>query len=1086
MLIGGVPRIFDSVFSFYIEGVAMFRRYAIVVFALIAIGFTPLNSSAREWTVMVYIAADNNLSTYVNGDVDEMESAGSTGDVAILCQIDGKSSYGGYDDYLGSGWATVRRYEIGSGSSSNGEIDGGFIVDLGELNSEDPDVLRDFANWGIDTYPANRYMLVFWNHGGGWARPAPLGEPFKAIVWDDTDGGGGGIEFSNGEYATMLSEIRNHLGRSINMVCFDACVVGLIETEYETMGYADYLVHSEANIPGDGYDYGFLRSLIADPTMSEEELIGDILNNYASYYSSNITLSGLRLDHDHVDFQIALNDFARQLILAGGQPNSSVSSSITGARDFGSDLVDMIDFAMEVDSRNIGGSGSALDLAAQAFIDSYGYPPMVAGKPLVASVQEGLAGSYGTMAYTPTDSASSSWNGLDIAECSIWKEFINGSTSLPSVKLAYWGNSLGKYIETSGVNDLYITCRNLGSGTASSATATLSSYDSRVTISGGSVSFGSIGGGATAISSTPFSVTVSPLVSDSSFIPFEITFDTGNKQKFVLTALGEVNFVPNRTDLIAPFDNARLTDGGVLLSWAVPLDSDGDPLHFDVQWDTEKDFSSPVTISSDASGVGFGPSVPRTTGDCNYLVGSQGEGEFVDGVTYWWRVRARDGFNDGAWSSARSLTIDESLAEFDWHQTTRAQFLADDIVGASVPGDYVTVEENSVAIFDDMEYASEAAAWAVWDIHTASSVEITLEDRRQVSGMNSLRMFDNSSYSYGGAWRSFDPITIGVARVWAKVYSSTSGYKAEFLGLHDGTDYTSTFTTGLLVYCKAETLKYWDGSGNNIHTSLDSLWHYYEIEFDLIAGVSDLYIDGIHSGSFGSGSLSEIGMLAVGSKLLGNAARSAAYWDDFEVSSLGGADSGVVVGTAVAYDLKPSGTDSWGWASWNQNAGDSILVTAQYFEGGSWIDFASAIATGVLGEIDLHSLGSADSVRLRAVLFFREGFSEPILYDWTVDWNDLLVDMDDEVAKPYAIELYPNCPNPFNAVTTFCYEIPEESPVQIAIYNIAGERVFEDEGFKHAGTHMFRFDAGDLPSGAYFCRLSAAGQTVERRVVLIK
>ena len=303
----------------------MFRRYAFLSIAFLAVVFSQ-NALAREWTVMVYIGADNSLSGYVNGDVDEMESAGSTDDVAILCQIDGSSSYGGYDDYLGNNWSTVRRYEIQSGSPSDNRINHGFIADLGELDSADPDVVRDFVDWAIDNYPANRYMLVLWNHGSGWARPAP-GAPYKGIIFDDGDGDGSGIGFSNGEYATMLSEIRSHLGRSLNVVCFDACIVGLIESEYETMGYADYLVHSEASIPGEGYNYDFLQSLNADPTMSEEDLIGHIVDEYAAYYSSdNITLSGLRLDHDHVDFQIALNDFARELILAGGKSNSNIST----------------------------------------------------------------------------------------------------------------------------------------------------------------------------------------------------------------------------------------------------------------------------------------------------------------------------------------------------------------------------------------------------------------------------------------------------------------------------------------------------------------------------------------------------------------------------------------------------------------------------------------------------------------------------------------------------------------------------------------------------------------------------------------
>ncbi|MCK5833139.1 T9SS type A sorting domain-containing protein [bacterium] len=1068
----------------------MFRNYALLMLVISTIFLSPILTNAREWTIMVYIGADNNLTGYVNEDIDEMESAGSTEDVAIVCQIDGLtgSYYNGYDDNLGDNWSTVRRYYIQSGSTSDERINGGFISDLGELNSEDPDVLRDFVYWSIDTYPANRYMLIIWNHGGGWARPAPGTPPYKAIVWDDTNGDGNGIEFSNGEYSGMLSEIRDYLGKSINIVCFDACVVGLIEAEYETMGYADYLVHSEANVPGDGYDYQFLQALTANPFISEENLINEIVDEYYSYYSSSITLSGLRLDHGHVDFQIALNDFARELILAGGKSNSSIISSISYARDFGSNLVDIYDFADEIDGNNIGGSGSSLDLASQAFKSALGYPPMLDGKPLIASVQRSYTGAHGVMAYTPTSSASSTWNNLDFAECSLWKEFIGGSSSLPTTKLAYWGNNFGKYIETGSTVDLYIDCRNLGSGTASSVTATLSSYDSRAIIGGGSVSFGNITGGAIATSTTPFSVTVSASVPESSFVPFEISFSTGKTHKFILTALGEVNSPPNQTTLVSPFNNARLTDGAVILSWIVPSDPDSDPLHFDIQWDDNPNFGSPTTISSNSSSVGFGPSVPRVSGNCTYVVGSQGEGEFGEGNTYWWRVRSKDEFNNGAWSESRSITINSTLPLFDWHQTTTAQFDADFSFGATLESDQVTIEESSTAFFDNMEYASETAAWSIWNTYDGgTNVDINLEDRRQVSGTYSLRIRDRTTYTYGGAWRNFDSITNGVARVWAKIYNPALGDNSEFLGLYNASDYnSSSSSSGLVVYAKGDTLKFWDGSSNIVHTSMDSMWHYYEIVFDLDAGTSQLFIDSSLAGTYGDNSQSQFTLLGVGTKLIGNTAQGTAYWDDFELSTSGTTDSGVVIGQPVSFDWRPSGASSWGWARWTQNEGDSIKITVQYRDGGAWTDYISGIAPTATAGFDIRDIGSADSVRLLAVLYFNEEEAAPILYDWTVDWNETSVGLETDFVKPNRLSLSQNFPNPFNAATTFSYFIPDEGILEMAIYNVVGERVYEESFYRKAGLYTFRFDASELPSGTYFCKLAAKDEIAERKIVLIK
>ena len=965
----------------------MVRRFLAILITLLTLLLLALPLEAAEWTVMVYIGADNNLSPYVNGDVDEMESAGSTEEVNILCQIDGLTGgyYSGYDDYLGTAWATVRRYHILSGNSANNRIDDGFISDLGELNSEDPDVLRDFVIWGIDNFPANRYMLVLWNHGGGWMRPGPWTTPDKAIVWDDTDGDGTGIRFSDGEYAGMMSEITAHLGYTLSIVGFDACVVGQLEAEYETMCYCDYIVHSEANVPGEGWDYDFLQSLTANPFAAEEAIVNWIIDEYSTYYGSSVTMSGLRLDHDHNDYQMAINDFARELILAGGKSNGNITSSISSARDFGSALVDIYDFAVEIDNRNIGGTGSALDLAAQALKAAQGYPIPAPGKPLIRNYQSSFSGASGVAVYTPTGTASSAWSNLDIAECNLWDEFIDGSTSLPSVKLAYWGNTTGKYIETGSATDIYINARNLGASTASSVSATLTSWDPRVTIHTGSASFGNIPAGAVVSSTSPFVIEISSAVWDSTFIPFEITFSTGKAAKFVLTALGEVNNPPSQTSLVEPFDYYRGKYGNPTMSWSVPNDPDSDPLHFDIEWDTDPDFASPLRIDSEADPTGFGPSVPRLpgSGNCSYTINSQGEGVLTDGSTYWWRVRAKDSYHNGPWSAPRSMTVNSGLSVHDWHQTTDRQFSCDGIVDLAVGGNSVFLQSSITLIDDDMEYASESEAWAVWGTYDGgANVEVTLENRRQVSGIYSLRVRDRNSSEFGGAWRTFEGAVQGVVRCWAKIYDPDLGDQAEFLGLHNGTAYSSSFTTGMIVYAKGDTLKYWDGTGHVIHNSMDSLWHYYEIEFDLIAGTTDLYIDGSWMGAFGDDGLSEITMLAVGTKLIGNSATGTAYWDDFELISACESDSGVIVGEPVAFDWHPASEDNWGNVHWTQNAGDSIKITVESRTGGgTWTVFGSAFASGATGNIDISDLAATDSVRIEAVLYRRSGDVLPVLYD---------------------------------------------------------------------------------------------------------
>ena len=74
--------------------------------------------------------------------------------------------------------------------------------------------------------------------------------------------------------------------------------------------------------------------------------------------------------------------------------------------------------------------------------------------------------------------------------------------------------------------------------------------------------------------------------------------------------------------------------------------------------------------------------------------------------------------------------------------------------------------------------------------------------------------------------------------------------------------------------------------------------------------------------------------------------------------------------------------------------------------------------------------------------------------------------------QPLAFNLDQNYPNPFNAGTTVRYTLPEQARVGIALFDALGRCVRRfDEQIQPAGEHRFSFDAGELPSGLYLCRV---------------
>ena len=93
---------------------------------------------------------------------------------------------------------------------------------------------------------------------------------------------------------------------------------------------------------------------------------------------------------------------------------------------------------------------------------------------------------------------------------------------------------------------------------------------------------------------------------------------------------------------------------------------------------------------------------------------------------------------------------------------------------------------------------------------------------------------------------------------------------------------------------------------------------------------------------------------------------------------------------------------------------------------------------------------------------------------------------------PLASQLQPNYPNPFNAETVIRYEVPAPGPVELAVYNVLGQRItvlVTEE--RLAGMHRVLWggrDASGRPaaSGVYLCRLSAGGLVAVRRMLLLR
>jgi hypothetical protein len=238
----------------------------------------PASSDGQTWLVMLYQDADDKiLEQDIYVDLNEAERVGSSDRVHIVSQIDRYQA--GYQG--DGGWTAAKRFYITQDNDLN-RIQSQEVMDLGEVNMSDGETLVDFVTWAIDTFPADKHVLIMSDHGmgwpGGWSDAAPKAQgdrniPLSAALGD---------ELFLMELDEALGEIRNRTGLDkFELIGMDACLMGHLEVFDALAPHANYAVASQETEPALGWAYtGFLQALQANPDMSGADLSRLIVRSY--------------------------------------------------------------------------------------------------------------------------------------------------------------------------------------------------------------------------------------------------------------------------------------------------------------------------------------------------------------------------------------------------------------------------------------------------------------------------------------------------------------------------------------------------------------------------------------------------------------------------------------------------------------------------------------------------------------------------------------------------------------------------------------------------------------------------------------
>ena len=208
--------------------------------------------------------------------------------------------------------------------------------DLGAVSMTDPGVLAGYIQWCAKSYPASRYELILWDHGGGSVSGYGYDEKFAST---------GSMSLAG------VDQALERAGVKFDFIGFDACLMATAETALTLAQHADYLIASEETEPGVGWYYtDWLTALGANTSMPTIEVGQRIVDTFVDTCAQKCrgqltTLSVIDLAELEATLPAPLSAFSRAASqLIQNQEYQTVSRARSGTREFAqSSKIDQID-----------------------------------------------------------------------------------------------------------------------------------------------------------------------------------------------------------------------------------------------------------------------------------------------------------------------------------------------------------------------------------------------------------------------------------------------------------------------------------------------------------------------------------------------------------------------------------------------------------------------------------------------------------------------------------------------------------------------------------------------------------------------
>lgn len=399
----------------------------------------------RLWTIMVYMVGDySNLDNNGFADLKEMKRAGSSPQVALVAQFS-----------RGVKNRPTKRYLL-TKDRRDGALARDVVAELSGVETSSSETLADFIGWSVENFPAHHYMLIMWGHGNGAddeklpVSSRPLHHPSDSLpevvaqtskslqnMTPNRDGSRGialgytvvepqTVDFlDSGRFKRALAAATERIGRKIDILGMDACLMSGIEVCYQVRDSVRFTVAPEGFGPLDGWPYDkIFTELVKKPSLKPEQLARVIVKKYLASYTDYedvcVTQSICNLD-GCPSLVPAVDVLATILItnLPDVETRKAIILSRWQAQSYeGTEYIDLYDFCSLLER---GCDNSEVKDACQRVINLIGRDNFV-----VESVYRGAGAqySYGLSIYFPLTEVSAFYERLDFAQHTHWVEFL--------------------------------------------------------------------------------------------------------------------------------------------------------------------------------------------------------------------------------------------------------------------------------------------------------------------------------------------------------------------------------------------------------------------------------------------------------------------------------------------------------------------------------------------------------------------------------------------------------------------------------------------------------------------------------------